>query len=279
MKKSFVIFGGAIAGVFILGTGTLLAADTWLDNKAKTRVESKLTKATGVTADVGEADVQLLQKQVIFNDVQLANFAGFPSNKLMTINRIVIDRPTLKSQPVQMQSALIEGIQINIDGDMGTVANTAFHGGMPNLNLTKLVEQINAPSPADGAGKAVQQRVSGGNGNSEIGFSIDTLTISDVAININLVVPWSDEPLDHQVAIPQLVLTDVTDQNLGEKIMANLEEPVIQDLQTFMFEEVLPGSLQQLTESLPAEIDLSNIEIPAGMELPDNIQLPNIKLP
>lgn len=279
MKKSFVIFGGAIAGVFILGTGALLAADSWLDHKAATGVENELTEATGVAADVGEADVKLLQQKVVFNDVQLANFAGFPSNKLLTINRIVIDRPTLQSQPVQMQSALIEGIQINIDGDMGTVPNASFMGSMPNLNLTKLVEQINAPSPADGAGKASQQRVFGGNGDRKIGFRIDRLTISDVAININLQVPWSEEPLDHQVAIPQLVLTDVTDQNLSEKIMANLGEPVIQDLQAFMFEEVLPGSLQQLTESLPAEIDLSNIELPAGIELPDNIQLPNIKLP
>jgi hypothetical protein len=279
MKKSFVIFGGAIAGVFVLGTGALLAADSWLDNKAETEAETELTEAIGVTADVGEADVQLLQQKVVFNDVQLANFAGFPSNKLLTINRIVIDRPTLQGQPVQMKSALIEGIQINIDGDMGAVQGAALMGSMPNLNLMQLIEQMNAPSPADGAGATSQQRVSDSNGDRQTGFTIDQLTISDVAVNINLVVPWADEPLDHQIAIPQLVLTDVTDQNFSEKIMANLGDPVIQDLQAFMFEEVLPGSLRQLTESLPAEIDLSDIELPAGMELPDNIQLPNIKLP
>ncbi|NJN74490.1 MAG: hypothetical protein HC799_17705 [Limnothrix sp. RL_2_0] len=162
---------------------------------------------------------------------------------------------------------------------MSAVPNAAFLGSMPNLNLAKLMEQANTPSPTDGAGADSQQQASGGDSSSQVGFMIDELTISNVAININLVVPWTEEALDHQVAIPQLILTDVTDQNLGEKIMANVGEPVIQDLQTFMFEEVLPGSLQQLSESLPAEIDLSNLEIPADLELPENIQLPNIKLP
>ncbi|NJN74489.1 MAG: hypothetical protein HC799_17700, partial [Limnothrix sp. RL_2_0] len=74
MNKSFVIFGGAIASVLILGTGALLAADSWLDNKAEAEVETELTTATGVTADVGEADVQLLRRKVVFNDIHLANF-------------------------------------------------------------------------------------------------------------------------------------------------------------------------------------------------------------
>lgn len=279
MKKSFIILGGAIAGVFILGTGALLAADSWLDNKAKTEAETELTETVGLTADMGEADVQLLQRKVVFNDVQIANVAGFPSANLVTVNRVVIDHPVSKSQPLEMESALIEGLQINIDGNFGEVPNADAPGIIPNLNLLKLMEQTNVPSPADGAGTGSPQRVSGENSSSETGFAIDELTITDVAININLVVPWAEEPLDHQVAIPQLVLTDVTDRNLSEKLEANMDEAVIQDLQAFMMEEVFPGFLQEFTEFIPAEIDLSNLEIPADLELPDNIQLPNIKLP
>ncbi|MGB2927063.1 MAG: hypothetical protein WBB82_17325 [Limnothrix sp.] len=279
MNKSLVILGGAIAGVLILGGGALFAADTWLDQKAETEVETELTKATGVVADVGEADVQLLQKKVVFNNVQLANFAGFSSPKLLTIERVEIDRPALKSQPIQMKSALIQGLQINVDGDMNGVPSSVFSGAMPNLNLMQLMQQTSSQSKTLPKTNNVTANATATENGTKSGFTVDQLTVNDVLIKINLDVPWSTEPLDHQVVIPQLVLTDVTDQNISEKIMTNLGEPVIRDLQAFMLQEVLPGSLQELSKSIPAEIDLSGIELPENLELPDNIQLPKIKLP
>lgn len=277
MKKTLILFGGAIAGIFVLGVGAVIAADTWLDQKAKLELETQLTEATGVTAAVGKADVQLFQKKVAIDNLNLSNLAGFPSTNLLTINRIELANPSLQSQPIRVTTATIEGVQINLDGNLDSVPNPMLGGGMPKLNLLQLVEQLDQQNQNTLNSTATANATEGGN--PDLVFTIDQLTISAINVNINLEVPWQETAIAHDIQIPEITLTEVNNLNLGEKLGNTLVASLAADLQAFFFTEVLPDALAYAQQSMPKEIDLSNIELPEGVELPDNIQLPNIKLP
>ena len=67
--------------------------------------------------------------------------------------------------------------------------------------------------------------------------------------------------------------------NIAEKVIFALGEPAFRDLQALFLQEILPSSLEELQQSLPAEINLSDIQLPEGVELPETIELPAIKLP
>lgn len=275
--KKILIFGGAIAGIFVLGVGAVIAADAWLDQKAKLELETQLTQATGVPAAVGKADVQLFQKKVAIDNLNLSNLAGFPSTNLITINRIEFANPALQSQPIRVATATIEGVEINLDGNMASVPNPMLGSGMPKLNLLQLIDQLEQQQSTSGNGAIASNGTE--SSNPDLVFTIDQLTISTINVNIQLAVPWQETAIAHAIQIPAITLTEVNNLNLGEKLSEAIVDPFIADLQAFFLNEILPDALEYAQQSIPKEIDLSNLKLPEGIDLPDNIQLPNIKLP
>lgn len=266
MAAKTKLIGGAIASIVVIGIGGFFILDSWLDKKAKTEVETQLTEAAGTVAEIGQADVQLLRQRVSFENVELANLPEFSSTTLLTIQSVVIDKPSLNQPQKHVQAIALEGIQINIDGKIDSIPKLLSSQSLPQLNIEQITQQLQAQS---------QNKT---NGNNPV-FLIDELTISPITILINLEVPWQSEALNHTITLPATTLTNVTNETLGEQLITTLGAPMLQELQAFALKEIVPQAMAELQKSIPAEIDLSQIDIPEGMELPDNIQLPNIKLP
>jgi hypothetical protein len=274
MAAKTKLIGGAIASMVVIGIGGFFILDSWLDKKAKTEVETQLTEAAGTVAGVGQADVQLLRQRVSLQNIELANLPEFSSTNLLTIQSVVIDKPSLNQPQKHVQAIAIEGIQINIDGNLNSMPQLLASQGLPNLNIAKISQQIEQHSQAQ-----TQNNANGGSNGGDITFTIDELKISPIAVVINLEVPWQTETLNHTINIPATTLTNVTNENIGEQFMTALGEPILTELQAFALEEILPKAMAELQKSIPAEIDLSDIQLPEGVDLPDSIQLPKIKLP
>ena len=264
MNKTLTIASVAIAGLAVLGIGGYALADAWLDNKAETELETQLLEATGGAAQVGSTDVQLLRQRVAIKDIQVDAIEGIATENLLGIKELTLDKPSFKNDEITVDTAKIEGISINIDGDASKFQPELFAYGKSDSILNTLSDQL----PSDGE-----------TANIGADFAIDQLEIGAISVNLDLEVPWQTERLQHSITIPATILTDVTDENISEKLIVALGQPAIQELQGFLFTEVLPASLSELSEVIPDEIDLSSIELPEGVELPENIDLPNIKLP
>lgn len=277
MQRPLLIIGGAIAGLLLLGTGGLLAADQWLDQRAKTTLETKLTQATGVTAAVDTADVQLLRRKVTVNHLQLANLQGFPSSHLLTIDQVALDNPAWQNQPFRVAKATVVGVKINVDGDFSSMPQNLTLDGLPQFNLLQLMEHLQHQATTTTMTKtsAALER----NSPQALAFTIDELVIDGISIQINLQVPWQEQAIAHAVTLPEIILTEVNNLNMGQKLGESLGQPVMADLQAFLYTEVLPSALEYMQKSLPTEIDLSTLPIPEGVTLPENLPLPNIKLP
>lgn len=270
MSKTLIIVGGAIATVLAVGVGGYAMTDAWLDDKAETEIETQLLEATGGLAAVGSADVQLLRQRVAVNDIKFDGVDGFRSEDLLNIDQITVEKPDLQGEEVSAKKVQIDGITVNLKGDTSQWQNALMGIGHSGLNFDELAQQI--PNPEDAAPAQ-------NTGSQTSGFELEELQIGAIAINLDLVVPWQTERLQHSITIPAATLTDVTDENVAEKLLVALGEPAFQELQTFAVEQILPASLEQLSESLPADIDLSDITLPEGVTLPENIELPDIKLP
>ncbi|AFY40008.1 hypothetical protein Lepto7376_3851 [[Leptolyngbya] sp. PCC 7376] len=268
MNKTLTIVGVAIAGVAVLGVGGYALADSWLDNKAETEVEAQLLEATGGMSEVGSVDVQLLRQRIALKDIQVDGIEGIATEKLLSIQQLTLDKPNLKDNAVSVDKAKVEGITINIDGDTSKLQSAFFaYGGQPGHSEVALDEL------------ADQLSTSNNTTQSATDFSIEQLEIGAIAVNLDLEVPWQTERLQHNITIPATTITDVTDENISEKLLIALGQPAMQELQALFFQQILPTSIEELSEALPAEIDLSDIELPEGVELPENIELPDIKLP
>ncbi|OKH18588.1 hypothetical protein [[Limnothrix rosea] IAM M-220] len=270
MNKTLTIIGGAIAGLAILGAGGYVLADSWLDSKAETEVENQLLEATGGMAAVGSADVQLLRQRVAFTDIQLNGIEGIASENLLNIQQLVLDKPRFQGKKVNVDAATVEGITINIDGDTSQIQAALASFSHANVDFEQMSKDLsgNASSTTQANGSSAAN-----------GFTIDELNIEAIAINLDLAVPWQQQRLQHTITIPATTITNVTDENIAEKVILALGEPAFRNLQTLFLQQILPSSLEELQQSLPTEIDLSNIQLPEGMELPETIELPSIKLP
>lgn len=273
MSKTLIIVGGAIATVLAVGVGGYAMTDAWLDDKAETEIEAQLLEATGGLAEVGSADVQLLRQRVAVNDIKFDGVDGFESENLLNIDQLTLDKPDLQAEEVTIEKAQIEGITINLNADTMQLQEAFMSLGHSDLNIEDLANQIPDSEDISSGSNSAEGEVSG--------FEIGELQIGAIAVNIDLEVPWQTERLQHSLEIPAATLTDVTEENIAEKLMVALGEPAFQEFQAFAFQEILPASLGGLSESLPAEIDLSDITLPEGveLELPESIELPEIKLP
>ncbi len=270
MNKTLTIIGGVIAGLAVLGAGGYVLADSWLDNKAETEVENQLLEATGGLAAVGSADVQLLRQRVAFKDIQLDGIEGVASEDLLSIQQLVLDKPSFQGEEVSVNAATVEGITININGDTSQIQSALASFSHSGVDFEQMSKELSG-----NAGSATQGNSSG----AANGFTIDELNIEAIAVNLDLAVPWQQDRLQHTITIPATTLTNVTDENIAEKVIFALGEPAFRDLQALFLQEILPSSLEELQQSLPAEINLSDIQLPEGVELPETIELPAIKLP
>ncbi|QCS50741.1 hypothetical protein FEK30_15650 [Picosynechococcus sp. PCC 11901] len=263
MKKPILIIASSILALGVVGGGALLATENWLGQRLETELESELTESTGIEAAVGQTEVQLLQRRVMFHDLAFANVPGFSGENLLVIRHIELQNPQLQGKPLQVAIANLEGVTVNIEGDLNDLPDPRLVGALPNVNIAQLIEQlepqIQASSTADGQPTTT--------------FTVDQLAVQNIQVNLNLTVPWQEQAIARQITVPDVSLTGVTNLNLGDKLGESLGAALTEELSLFFFEEILPGSFQYAQESLPGNLDLS------GFELPDTIEIPSPQRP
>lgn len=263
MKKPILIIASSILALGVVGGGALLATENWLGQRLETELESELTESTGIEAAVGQTEVQLLQRRVMFHDLAFANVPGFSGENLLVIRHIELQEPQLQGKPLQVAIANLEGVTVNIEGDLNDLPDPRLVGALPNVNIAQLIKQlepqIQASTTADGQPTTT--------------FTVDQLAVQNIQVNLNLTVPWQEQAIARQITVPDVSLTGVTNLNLGDKLGESLGAALTEELSLFFFEEILPGSFQYVQESLPGNLDLS------GFELPDTIEIPSPSAP
>ncbi|MBV5259976.1 hypothetical protein FLX56_16295 [Synechococcus moorigangaii CMS01] len=260
MKKPFLIIVGVGLALGIAGTGVLLATEKWLGQRLETDLEAELAVATGSEAAVGNARVQLLQQKVVFNDLALANGPEFAGDSVLQIRQIELTEPSLQGQPRQVAIAKLDGVRVNVEGDLGDLPDPRLLGALPNVNLAQLLEQLEkqAQLPAS----------TDSNGQPMTTFTVDQLTVQDIQVNLNLTVPWQTEAIARTITVPDTTLSNVTNLNIGEKLSESLGPALTEELLSFFFEEILPGASPYAQELLPPDLDLSNLGLPENFPRP-----------
>ncbi len=263
MKKPILIIASSILALGMVGTGALLAAENWLGQRLETELESELTETTGIEAAVGQTEVQLLQRRVRFHDLAFANVPGFSGTNLLVIRQIELQEPQLQGKPLQVAIANLEGVTVNIEGDLNDLPDPRLVGALPNVNIAQLIEQLEPQI----------QTTTTAAGQPTTTFTVDQLAVQNIQVNLNLTVPWQEQAIARQITVPDVSLTEVTNLNIGDKLGESLGAALTEELSLFFFEEILPGSFQYAQESLPENLDLS------GFELPDTIEIPSPQRP
>ncbi|BAW97188.1 hypothetical protein NIES970_21340 [[Synechococcus] sp. NIES-970] len=265
MQKPFLIITGSIVALAVLGTGALLATENWLGKRLTQDLETELTAATGVEAAVRQTDVRLLQQQVVFNDLSFDNVPGFTGENLLTIRQIQLTQPSLQGKPLQVAIANLEGVVVNIEGDLNDLPDPRMIGALPNVNLAQLLEQWVDQG---------QATATDANGQPITTFEVDQLTVENIQVNLNLTVPWQGQAIAHTITVPNVTLTNVNNLNISEQLADRLGPALTEELSLFFMEEILPASLQYIQESFPGGLDLSGLELPEGVTLPEQVLSP-----
>jgi hypothetical protein len=126
-------------------------------------------------------------------------------------------------------------------------------GALANVNLAQLLEEWVA--------QGQNLTVTDAEGQPLTTFAVDELNVRDIQLDLNLVVPWQSQAIARTITVPNVALTDVTNLNVAEQLADSLGVALTEELSLLFFEEILPGALPYIQESMPA----SGLVIPADL--------------
>lgn len=239
MNKPFAHLSVAIAGGLAL-TFAALGADYWLDKRAERFLENHLSRTTGVVAEASRVDVRLFQQQVNVQDLRFENVENFSSVYLMQISKAELHTASLYNYPTIIELITLDDIAINLDVKVDI--NLLQPDRMLQINLQEVLDKLDANQNIQRSQTSISMvAIATESSSRNVDFTIDELKLSNIIINISLSVPLQQNSITQQIAVDQIVLHDLNNLNLGQKITEQLQNIVWQDIERWLKSEGLSG--------------------------------------
>jgi hypothetical protein len=234
MKKSpgfLPLLGGVIVVGATLGGGYFLL-DQFLDRQAKEHFEQKITAKTGAAANCEKADVQLFKGIVTFNNCTVSNLPSFPSPYLVKITALTFQARSFQKE---IKELTLEGLDLRVDVQANfSLQNLLNPQAIFPINLLEALSHIQELQETQGNQPAQGE------------FKIDRMALKNMMLTVDV-----QNLGQKQLPLQDILLTDVTHENLSEKLGAELKGQLNTALQAWFQEEGQTFSQQMLNQLLP----------------------------
>ena len=268
MLKKLLIIGGGL--ILVLG-GLIFGLDKFADSKAEIEFEKRLNSKTGLEVDVAKADVNFFKQNVKITDIRFNNVEGFSSDYIFQIASFDIQTKGLMKKPLEIEKMVIQDITVNVD--IESDVNFSKPEDIFKINLEKLSQNNEKSSP--NLTNTYQKK-------ENENVTIDEIQFLNIQCKINLKIPLQSEAIKKEFTIEEIILNNVTDDNIQDKLSEVLQEKVLTEVQKLISQENIPQLDQILeefnknnpfssSESLPKSSSPSQ---PSQPKLPEKPSLP-----
>lgn len=240
--------------------GVAFGLKKFADQKAGQEIEQKLSLATGLNTTCTKANVNLFQNNIQFMDIKINNIPGFSSPYIFRIKNIEIQAKSLFKKPVEIESIVIEDVDVNVDAQFK--ANASTPDAIIAINVKQLSNQGNKPSSQ--------------NSDKPDEFNINQMQFKNIKVATNLQIPGKNTPINKEFTIDQITLTQITDKNLPDKLAAALQDKILTEINAILNNEKSLPKLSVILEQLN-KIKLPSL--PSLPSLPEKPSLPSLPSP
>ncbi len=230
-----------VLGMLVLVVALVVAGGLSIDRLAKTGVERGSSYALGVNTGVDELDLSLLGGSLTMDGLQVANPQGYRSPFLMRTGQfdLSVQPRSVLGDELVVRSFELNGLELNVEQ---TLTGSNVREILKNLQRFESTDP-EQPDPAE-PGKRVK---------------VDRIVIRNVVANFHLPAALAERPI--AVRVPEIVLTEVTNETTGgvmiseltSRMMASILAAVTEKAQGVVPADVLNdlrGQLSQLTAQL-----------------------------
>ena len=208
----------------------------WLmiDRIAKAGVEKGGTYAMGVPTTLEDMSVSLLGGRVTMDGLNVANPAGFNSDRLMHSGRfdLEVDAGSLLGETVNVKRFELDGLELNVEQQ---AAGSNVGKIIENLKQLSSGKTDEPAEPEDGEGKKVK---------------VDRIVVRNVHARFYLL---SAKPIS--VKVPEIVLTDVTSDNAAGVAVSQLAARIVPAIVAAVVEQGQGKVPADLLNDLDGQLD------------------------
>jgi uncharacterized protein involved in outer membrane biogenesis len=262
----------------LLVVGVVVGVGVLLDPAAAKAVSAGVTAATGCESTLGEAEIGLIDGNVRFAELEVANPPGFREGSLLTLGDLNAswETPSLFTDEIHVKQLELDGLVLSLQ----------LQGAKTNLDpiIAKLRELASKGGESQPAGES--EPSAGGEAEGDDAgpkVLIDRVRIAGIRTELSVAgVPGIEG--DYGVDVPEFVINDLGNgENAGSvsEWSARILEVLLEQTQaagqgTFpaQWQELLGGNLDQLKESALKQLEAEAKDLleEHADELPEELQ-------